>query len=270
MYFIVDDANVNAISIKSYASFIDWVSVKFNGVSCTRNSYYNHLIMNKKIKTYNTDKYRLYGEIMCHEWDTGTGISYNATIGERNDNTLPLTTLQTGMNPANIVNQGHLQRCAKTNIGIPNDQRSSLASFMGAGNTSLRDTGNQNGLVYHGIDGLVFQVVAIVPLSELHVFFKQMPSVASSTGFELRLQSNLSRENSYVTRYGLIAANPSTVPNIPDLVASQQIVGHCCPFLLSNLSGGNAGANPPTNGSTGLAINNTAQINAVSTMYWMV
>jgi hypothetical protein len=43
-------------------------------------------------------------------------------------------------------------------------------------------------------------------------------------------------------------------------------VGHCCPFLLSNPSGGNAGATPPTNGSSGLAINNTTQINANSTI----
>ena len=57
-----------------------------------------------------------------------------------------------------------------------------------------------------------------------------MPSVASSTGFELRLQSNLSRENSYITRYDAIAAG-SNASNIPNLVTSQQIVGHCCPFL---------------------------------------
>ena len=117
--FTVDDANVNALSVKSYATFMDWVSVKFNGVSCTRNSYYNHLMMNEYIKTYNSDKYRLYGDLMNHEWDTGTGISYSTTIGERNKNTLP-TNLSTGYNPANIVNQGHLDRCTKTNIDITN------------------------------------------------------------------------------------------------------------------------------------------------------
>jgi hypothetical protein len=127
MTFVPDDSNVNALSIKSYASFIDWVSVKFNGVSCTRNSYYNHLVMNERIKTYNTDKYNLYGDIMAHSWDNGYGISYSSTIGERNNNTLPLTTLERGINPANIVNKGHLDRCAKTNIDITDNTRSSLA-----------------------------------------------------------------------------------------------------------------------------------------------
>ena len=31
MNFIADPANVNALSVKSYATFIDWVSVKVNG-----------------------------------------------------------------------------------------------------------------------------------------------------------------------------------------------------------------------------------------------
>ena len=251
MNFVVDDANVNAISIKSYASFIDWVSIKYNGVSCSRNSYYNHLIMNERIKTYNTDKYKLYGDIMCHDWDTGAGISYSATIGERNNNTLPLTTLATGANPSNIVNQGHLDRCAKTNIDITNVANSSLASFMGANNTSLYTTGNQNVLVYQGTDGLVFQGVAMIPLSELHDFFKQMPSVASSTGFELRLQSNLSRENSYFVGFTAQTTPAALTPVIPSVITSQQIVGHACPFLLSN---------PSIDGSTGLRIA-TAAIN---------
>ena len=72
--FVVDDANVNALSVKSCASLMDWVSVKFNGVSCTRNSYYNHLIMNERIKQYGADKYRLYGDLMNHEWDTRMGL----------------------------------------------------------------------------------------------------------------------------------------------------------------------------------------------------
>ena len=81
LFFLADPSNVNALSVKSYATFIDWVSVKFNGVSCTRNSYYNHLAMNERIKMYGTDKYRLYGDIMNHAWDTGTGVRYVAAIG---------------------------------------------------------------------------------------------------------------------------------------------------------------------------------------------
>jgi hypothetical protein len=254
MTFVQDDANVNAVSVKSYASFVDWVSCKFNGVSTTRNSYYNHLVMNERIKTYNSDKYRLYGDIMAHEWDNGYGISYSSVIGERNNNTVPVN-LTTGLRPASVVNQGHLDRCAKTNIDITNVLNSSLASFMGTQN-SLRDTENQNVLIYNNTDGLVFQGTATIPLSELHDFFAKMPSVSSSTGFELRLQCNIGRENSYVLTFPLIAAADANV-QIPNLVTSQQIVGHCCPFLVSN---------PAFLGISGLSINTTAQIPANSTI----
>jgi len=255
MNFVVDPSNVNALSVKSYATFFDWISIKYNGISCNRNSYYNHLMMNERIKTYNTDKYRLYGDIMCHEWDTGAGIQYNSTVGESNNDT-QASTLKEGFKPDKIVNQGHLDRMIKTNIDITNVANSSLASFMGTQTSSLRDTENQNVLVYQGTDGLVFQGTAIIPLSELHDFFNQMPSVSSSTGFELRLQSNLSKENSYVTTYPLINA-ANIVPVAPNSVSAQQIVGHCAPFLLSN---------PTGDGSSGLRINSTAAINAGSTI----
>ena len=125
-------------------------------------------------------------------------------------------------------------------------------------------------MVYNAPDGLCFQGIITIPLAELHDFFAKMPSVASSSGFELRIQSNLSRENSYVTRYPAIPINSAAngaglAPIIPDLVTSQQIVGHACPFLLSNPSGGTTGASG-TCGSSGLAINNTAAINAGATI----
>ena len=257
MPFQVDASNVNALSVKSYSSFIDWVSVKFNGVSCTRNSYFNHLIMNERIKMYNNDKYRLYGDIMNHVWDSGNGIQYSTTLGEYNNTTINKSSpLQDGFKTSNIINQGHLNRCAKTNIVITNIANSSLASFMVTTVASLRDTENQNILVYQGTDGLMFQGTAIIPLSELHDFFKQMLSVDSSTGFELCLQSNVSRENTYTVGYAAQVTPNNLTPVIPNLVTSQQIVGHACPFLLSN---------PTVDGRSGLKITNAA-IGANSTV----
>jgi hypothetical protein len=68
MNFLIDPSNVNALSVKSYATFIDWLSIKYNGVSCNRNSYYNHLMMNERIKTYNTDKYWDRNSIQFNNW----------------------------------------------------------------------------------------------------------------------------------------------------------------------------------------------------------
>ena len=101
---------------------------------------------------------------------------------------------------------------------------------------------------------MVYQGLSIIPLSELGCdFFKNMPSVASSSGFELRLQMNLSKENSYQIRYALFASN-TTVPN---LVTSNQIVGHACPFML---------ANPSTDGSTGFKTAGTSVLNGTMTV----
>ena len=69
--FTVDAANAYAACLKSSACIIDWVSAKFDGAQLTRSSYHNHLMMNEKIKTYNADKYKLYGDVMGHAWDNG-------------------------------------------------------------------------------------------------------------------------------------------------------------------------------------------------------
>ena len=112
MPFVVDPSNVNALSVKSYASFIDWVSVKFNGVSCTRNSYYNHLVMNERIKMYNNDKFRLYGDIMNHAWDSGNGIQYSTTLGEYNNTTINKNSpLLEGFKTSNIKSRTPTTLC---------------------------------------------------------------------------------------------------------------------------------------------------------------
>ena len=51
-----DPSNANAASLKSSAAIVDWVSAKFDGTQLTRSSYHNHLMVNEKLKTYNSDK----------------------------------------------------------------------------------------------------------------------------------------------------------------------------------------------------------------------
>jgi hypothetical protein len=84
-----------------------------------------------------------------------------------------------------------------------------------------------------------------------------MPSVASSTGFELRLQSNLSRENTYTLNYTLSIPAGTTGVFPPNSLTSTQIVGHCCPFLISN---------PSSDGTSGFHINTANNIVAGSTI----
>ena len=260
-----DPVNVNALSIKSNACLIDWCSVKFNGVSVNRGSYYNHLMMNERIKMYSNDKFDLYGDILNHVFDSGNTIGYNSLAGEYNNVTnLAAGLVAQGSKPGTVPNLAHRARCAKTNVDLTNQANSTLGNFLlstaNAGvqsttqSTVLLANQNQNSLVYQSAAGLVYQGLSIIPLSELGCdFLKNMPSVASSSGFELRLQMNLSKENSYQIRYALFASN-TTVPN---LVTSNQIVGHACPFML---------ANPSTDGSTGFKTAGSGLVNGTMTV----
>ena len=257
-----DPVNVNALSIKSNATLIDWCSMKFNGVSVNRGSYYNHLMMNERIKMYSNDKFDIYGDILNHVFDSGNTIGYNSLVGEYNN----VTNLATGLvaqgsKPGTVPNLAHRARCAKTNVDLTNQANSTLGNFLlaagaqtSAQSTVLLNNQNQNSLVYQSALGLVYQGISIIPLSELGCdFFKQIPSIASSTGFELRLQMNLSKENSYQIKYTAIASNTA----VANLVTSNQIVGHACPFML---------ANPSTDGSTGLKTAGTGAVNGTMTV----
>jgi hypothetical protein len=183
---------------------------------------------------YSADKFKLYGDILGHSWDTGNSIGYSSTAGEYN----------------NVTNLATVTNSAYSTLG---DFLLSAGAQNTTGSTNILINENQNSLVYQATDGLAYQGIAIIPLSELHDFFKQMPSVGSSTGFELRLQMNLSKENSYQIRYNAIASS-TTVAN---LVNSNQVVGHCCPFML---------ANPSTDGTTGLKTAGTGILNGTMTV----
>jgi hypothetical protein len=63
--------------------------------------------MNENIKMYSADKFKLYGDILGHSWDTGNSIGYNATAGEYNNVTILATGLVTqGNKPGTIPNLG--------------------------------------------------------------------------------------------------------------------------------------------------------------------
>jgi hypothetical protein len=247
--FTVDPANAYAACLKSSACVVDWVSCKFDGAQLTRSSYHNHLVMNEKIKTYNSDKYKIYGDgIMGHSWDNGYGLNYVVNgQGEVNNNIVaPTTSLGTGgLNPSQQVNTGHIERCKKF-VDVTKKSNSSLDTFLSAtdtDNVSLRDNMHQNALVYASEGSLVYQGIATIPLSQLHDVFQQMPTLSSVNGFDLRLQCNLARENTYTMTYPV--GTGDSVKILPNLVTVIQSIEKICPIMVSN---------PSTNGSCGIAI----------------
>jgi hypothetical protein len=251
--------NAYAVGVKGYQHFIDWTSIKFNGVACNRSSYYNNFLINEDIKTMDNNEYKLYGDILNHEFDNGAGIAYSDTggIGEINNNTVGgADILKNGFKPTAQVNTGHVKRMQKSNIDLTGNNNdatklSFLSTFAGSGavgglNSLLQGDTCQNALVSNTLTRLVFQGVATIPLPMIHDFFKQIPTVASSTGFELRLQTNLGSSNppetstnSWTVGYASVGADVSAGNNgyaglmTPNSLIANQTVGHTCPFMLS-------------------------------------
>jgi hypothetical protein len=247
--------NAYAVGVKGYQHFIDWTSIKFNGVACNRSSYYNNFLINEDIKTMDNNEYKLYGDILNHDFDNGAGLALNVTggVGEVNNNTVGSSDiLKNGFKPSAQVNHGHVNRMRKSNVDLTGKNyltasgyNSSLAAFAGSGATggnasAIQTDTYQNALVTNTTTKLVYQGVATIPLPMIHDFFKQLPSVASSTGFELRLQTNIASSNSWTVGYGAMTAinadtNLTDNTKLLDVVSliSNQTVGHTCPFMLS-------------------------------------
>jgi hypothetical protein len=247
---VKDPANSFAACLKGNHTIVDWVSCKFDGTQLSRSSYHNHLMVNEKIKTYNSDKYKIYGDIMGHSWDNGYGINLTAR-GEVNNNINPIVPgtppIFTGLTPSSQINTGHYQRCMKNNIDVTKKANSSLNTFLckddASANANLRDSMNQSVLVFSDADNLVFQGVATIPLSQLHDVFQQMPTISSVQGFDLRLQCNLARENVYTMTYPAIAAGSNSVD--PSSITVVQSIGKCCVVMV---------ANPSETGMSGLRV----------------
>ena len=80
-----------------------------------------------------------------------------------------------------------------------------------ATNISIRDSEDQSVLVFQDADTLIFYGTAIIPLSELHNVFQEMPTVSSINGFDLILQCNIARENTYSINYPAITSAQGTL-----------------------------------------------------------
>jgi hypothetical protein len=207
-------------------------------------------MMNEKIKTYNGDKYKIYGDILNHSWDNGYGLNYVANgQGEVNNNIIsPTTSFGTGgLNPSQQINTGHIERCKKT-VDVTKRVNSAVNTFLSAtdtDNTSLLVNMHQNTLVFSNADSLVYQCVSTIPLSQLHNVFQEMPSLSSVNGFDLRLQCNIARENSYTMTYPSFGAATTISPSATTVIQS---IGKCCPIMV---------VNPSTDGKTGMILNST-------------
>ena len=222
------------------------------------------------------NEYRQIGDIMNLNWDSpdsyrlniaagGVGeinnvpgeavlsnVSHNTTTAG-NINTLPFIN---GFNSSTFGNRGHLNRMLKTNMDLVTTGNS-LGQIFASGSIS---NWFQPSMTVNSANTLTWTGMATIPLNKLHDFFDKLPTVGSSQGFEIRIQTNIGTSNTY--NIGLTqptSINTSfAVPRQSHPISSMtpfQTVGHTCPFMISP-AGYMAG--------TGLSVSNIANETAVT------
>ena len=246
--------NAFALGFKGSQHIVDLPQIKFSGAPVNRNSNYNNFMMVENLKKKTTDQYKILGELMNLQFDNEDSYKIDATLGDINNTVNPVIDISTGLNSSTFRNTGHLNRMRQTNYdntifdtnisqfntnagkvynsnSVTNNlQQGLIGVFDDAGNAIPA-----NGQSARRINRLVFQYVSIVPLAELHDFYKKLPSVQSSLGFELRLQCNVANNNSWVVN---CTGNGNNNLHTINSVVSNQSVGNSCPYILSSPGSG--------------------------------
>lgn len=230
------------IAPKGWQHLVDWASIKFNGVQVTRSAEYTNFFMTQEMKKMNDNQYRLWSSILHHAWDTGDTMNLDASFGEVNNVTLSSASDFSTVNAPGGQNQGHVRRTAYC-VDNRDVSKNSIAMYGQQSNGLLYNNYGQNCVVSASGTSINIRGVAVVPLWAISDFFKNIPTVASSMGFELRVRSNLARENSYTLNFD---ANGNNVG-----LSAIQAIGHTCPWLLSAID---------ASGASGLGVNAGAGI----------
>lgn len=256
---VATDENTCAMAPKPFQHFIDLYQGKYNNANINRSSTHQNFIMNEKFKSMDDDEYRLYGDILNNYLDSTESYEYSDTIGEINNN-LKAGGITSGH--LNGINQGHYARIKKNNMDLRTDKL--YEKILGKSGLELAQ---QNGLYFASDTELIFRYNLIIPLAKLHDFYDKIQSCASANGFEIILQLNAGASNNWkVTYKAETTAIASTTVKTYDVdsITATQVVGRCCPFMLSKAGHNNGtGLSLVPNGTT-----DKFSVNISSTIGW--
>lgn len=234
-------ANKNACSVKGFHHFLDKSYAKMGSTSLYEELEYSNIIINENLKKMSADEKLLFGNKLNFELDSVDSFKYNPLfVGESNNKYSSAFD--------HDANVGHLKRMKNTNGYHVNDSYK-LVLGDNATNESL-----QCKMVTNTATKLQFSGVATIPLSQIHPIFKEMPTMSSIKGMELRLRTNLTKNNSWTVFYTGLTATDSEFPLIG--VESSQSQGNTCPILFSN-AGSSNGATPKFGLTLKATTNNT-------------
>jgi hypothetical protein len=282
--------------MKPFHHIIDYASIKVGGTPVNRNSQWNNFYINEILKRMNTDEYRIIGDLLNYNIDSSESLKTTAAtpVIEYNNNLVVQTGLKKGITPDSYRNVGHYDRILRLNQDLSNGnlKASGTTTTTLANNyqscylgTTINNTATSNFPVSTAAAPtiLTWTYNCIVPLSKIHDFFSKIPSINSTQGFELRLQTNVGSPaqnywtQSFSTGGAVALANSfsqssAATPLTGFTCGAVQSFGHTCPFMISPV---NVSGTTQTNAGTGLAVfplNSTAAPNNNSNRviyYWL-
>lgn len=224
--------NAFAVALKGAQHLVNTCKVQINSTTLNKSSEYVNLIATEKLKQLNLDEYNLMSEIIGHSWDSAQSMEHSDTLGELNNKILPSGTFVGGIAPNSFANDGHFKRCAMTNMMSPNVGTSSLVGKVD--NASQYKIHYQNSFVLNTAKRLVYQFVAVIPLSMCCDAFRDMPTIRSASNVNIELQLNAGVHNTYDINVTYAATSLTVTSAVA--ITSNQSVGRTCPFIVSRPS----------------------------------
>ena len=250
-----------------HTHIIDSVNARIDGIAVTRGTQYANVMMNEVRKTYSREHEELFHE--STNFDDADSYNVSTTLLETNNRAVPIgavARLTNGYNNGNsfLANETMVKRMMRNNFdnSALTANTSMFGSSGGASNTNTVYNNLSTGFMgaYYGDAGgnivppanansataitrLLFQFVAHIPLSQLADFYRTAPSMQTLKNFELRLQSNLSTNNSWSVTYTAPATAGTNQLLVASATANNASVGSACPFMLSSAVYANNAAN---------------------------
>jgi hypothetical protein len=172
--------NTFAAGSKGSHHITDVLQIEFGGASVNRNSNYNNLVINQKLKMWSNEQQTLLGDIMNTAVDSAESYKVDAKIGETNYSLLSSINCQGGVGGSNFRNEGYYKRAYSSNNDTVNNPDSlfSIKSAYSRFTTNAMENAYNQGLVamFSGIipvttnesatqiTKLVYQYVSIISL----------------------------------------------------------------------------------------------------------
>jgi hypothetical protein len=87
-HYLHSPENTFAAGSKGSHNITDVLQIEFGGASVNRNSNYNNLVINQKLKMWSNEQQTLLGDIMNTAVDSAESYKVNALLGETNNSLL--------------------------------------------------------------------------------------------------------------------------------------------------------------------------------------